>query len=152
MARTSPRPNYGIKRRIRKDGYIDVYSPEHPLARKDGYLFEHRQVAFDAGLLSDTSLHVHHINGNKSDNRIENLEILDLVMHAVKHQESSGVVHNQYGTWKLGTGFITKHRAAAEALGDRMCEWCFTNINHLRLDAIVCSSKCRYARWKANSR
>lgn len=76
MARTDPRPNYGAKRRVRWDGYIAIWSPDHPLAQSDGYVSEHRKVAWDNGLLTDPKKQVHHINGDRSDNRIENLEVV----------------------------------------------------------------------------
>lgn len=92
------KPNYGLGRRPRKDGYIDVYEPSHPLARRDGYLMEHRKVAWDAGLLTDPELHVHHINHDKTDNRLENLRPMSVVDHA--HEHLGEEIKNQYGTWK----------------------------------------------------
>ncbi len=53
MARTDPRPNYGLGRRVREDGYADIWAPTHPLARRDGYIAEHRMVAYDVGLQQD---------------------------------------------------------------------------------------------------
>lgn len=85
MARTDPRPNYGSKRRTRNDGYIDVWDPQHPLARRDGYVAEHRRVAWEAGVLTDPSLDVHHRNGDRTDNRIENLEAITGAEHTRVH-------------------------------------------------------------------
>ena len=55
------------------NGYIWVLSPPHPCANH-GYIYEHRAVMekhLDR-FLKSTEI-VHHINGNKTDNRIENL-------------------------------------------------------------------------------
>jgi hypothetical protein len=104
MARTDPRPHYGRKRRIRTDGYVDVFEPDHPLARRDGYVFEHRKVLWDAGLLVvDRGLDVHHRNGCRGDNRVENLEVVRRVDHPHRHElagwarENSSKTHCKHG-------------------------------------------------------
>lgn len=56
-------------------GYILVYKPEHPYASR-GYIMEHRLIIEDKiGRMVKPSEYVHHINGIKDDNRIENLEL-----------------------------------------------------------------------------
>jgi hypothetical protein len=91
MARTDACPTYRSKRRVRLDGYIDIYAPRHPLARRDGYVFEHRKVAWEAGLLVDPTLHIHHLNGDKVDNRIENLAVVDVAEHSRVHIRRDGM-------------------------------------------------------------
>src|ERR1700690_3498728 len=101
MSRTDPRPHYGTKRRVRHDGYVDVWMPDHPLARRDGYASEHRVVAWDAGLLTDPGQVVHHLNGDKADNRIENLSPLATGEHTLHHVEARGTIRSQYGEWTV---------------------------------------------------
>ena len=47
--------------------------------------------------------HVHHINGDKLDNRLENLEVVDASEHHRRHVREQGYVVNQYGVWPLRT-------------------------------------------------
>lgn len=57
-------------------GYVAIYRPEHPFASSAGYILEHRLVM--EGKIGRYLLRcetVHHINGKKTDNRAENLEL-----------------------------------------------------------------------------
>ena len=55
-------------------GYIYVKCPDHPGANSLGYIREHRLVMEKGiGRILKPTEHVHHINGNKTDNRLENL-------------------------------------------------------------------------------
>lgn len=75
-------PNYK-GRVMRGSGYVARRLPEHPCATQDGYVMEHRLVvekSIGRHLLPDEE--VHHINGIKTDNRIENLMILSKAEHS----------------------------------------------------------------------
>jgi len=57
-------------------GYIYIRKKEYPCFNKNGYVFEHRLIMekyLGRYLTSDET--IHHINGIKDDNRLENLEI-----------------------------------------------------------------------------
>lgn len=73
-------------------GYVWLHRPGHPIANSKGYVQEHRLVAWEAGLLSAAKFEprsdavvVHHINGVKTDNRLENLRVTTLGEHTADH-------------------------------------------------------------------
>lgn len=62
--------------KIKRSGYWYLLKKDHPFAGKQGYIAEHRLIMekkLGRHLTSQET--VHHINGIKIDNRIENLEL-----------------------------------------------------------------------------
>jgi hypothetical protein len=63
-------------------GYVLIKRRGHPNATKDGYVMEHRLKMSDKiGRPLENWELVHHKNGIRNDNRIENLELLTLQTH-----------------------------------------------------------------------
>ena len=57
-------------------GYVMRFDPKSPHAGKNRIVYQHRQVMAESlGLTLKSNENVHHINGDKTDNRIENLEL-----------------------------------------------------------------------------
>ena len=82
-------PNWhGGKRTGRHDGYVQIYYPEHPNSTKEGYVMEHR-LALEGkiGRLLETGEVAHHINGNRSDNRPENITLMTFKDHSRYHMK-----------------------------------------------------------------
>lgn len=77
-------PPIGYK--IRSDGYVQVSRPDHQNATKDGYILEHRLVMSEhLGRALRDDEDVHHKNGDRADNRLENLEIKTHSDHLREH-------------------------------------------------------------------
>lgn len=69
-------------------GYRYIYLPEHPFAVSGGYIKEHRLVVEKQlkRYLTKEEI-VHHINCNKLDNRIENLQVMSKSQHTTHHNK-----------------------------------------------------------------
>ena len=73
MRKSNP---HSIKRFYSSDGYVLFYFPEHPNCDSNGQLREHVFIMSEhLGRPIDSGETVHHKNGVKDDNRLENLEL-----------------------------------------------------------------------------
>jgi hypothetical protein len=68
------------------NGYRCVLSPSHPHANK-GYVYEHRlKIEKKLDRFLSSYEYVHHIDGNKLNNRISNLQLMSRAEHARHHK------------------------------------------------------------------
>lgn len=90
-------------------GYRQTLLPEHPRADSSGYVMEHILVwERETGLLVPPGFCIHHLNGDKSDNRIENLCLMPHAAHTKHH--SIGRKHSEETKAKI-----------SEARRDKIC-------------------------------
>lgn len=82
------RKHYWRDRRVlNSNGYVMLFQPENPMSNSGGYVPEHRFVmANKLGRILKREESVHHINGKKDDNRLENLVVLTKGGHTSLHE------------------------------------------------------------------
>jgi len=74
----------GRPAKLTPEGYVMVWSPDHPNRSNRGWQFHHRVVVEQSiGRFLTRKECIHHINGVKDDNRIENLQIVSPTDHNV---------------------------------------------------------------------
>ena len=69
------------------EGYILIYQPLHPFVTSQGYIMEHRLVMEKyLGRYLAKEEEIHHINGIKTDNQIENLMLFKNKSEHIKYE------------------------------------------------------------------
>jgi hypothetical protein len=80
--------NWKGGRTVGTAGYVEMLAPDHPRADSKGYVREHILVYEAAYGPVPKGYVVHHKNGDKQDNRLENLEAMTAVAHSKLHNPS----------------------------------------------------------------
>ena len=108
-------------RKLDSDGYVSLYVGRgHPMAQHNGRCREHRLVmANHLGRMLRPDEDVHHINGVKDDNRIENLTLMDHSGHGRFHRVRVDVDQVELiQQW-------TAEGLSADEIARRLTEWRF---------------------------
>ena len=83
-------------------GYIGTLSRNHPRSYPNGYVLEHILIAERIlGKPLPRGAQLHHINGDRSDNRPENLVICqDYAYHSLLHQRERALKACGHANWR----------------------------------------------------
>lgn len=85
-------PRAGKSEKHMADGYVQVHRPDHPRSSRDGYVYEHILVASQAmGKPVPDYADVHHVNGDKTDNRPQNLVVCSRSYHQILHKRTKAL-------------------------------------------------------------
>ncbi len=102
------------------------YRTSHSWMHRD--VWEHHNGPIPEGM------HVHHINGDKADNRLENLELIAASDHSR--------MHNPVGTKRDQLAIARANRWAAASVQAK-CHCCGVEFQARMVTAKWCSSACR---------
>lgn len=70
------------------NGYRYLYAPNHPFRARELYVAEHRLVLEKhMGRYIKKGEYIHHINGNRLDNRADNLFVCTMKEHVAIHRQ-----------------------------------------------------------------
>ena len=96
--------------------YYVFCDKKHPLVNKSGWVYYHRHVmSMKIGRWLKTEEHVHHIDGNRMNNELSNLELLSVQEHMAKHYPTSKRFKKCKGCKKYTV------RTGADAFKHRYC-------------------------------
>lgn len=111
------------------NGYRVIYKPNHETSMKsanwEGYVYEHVYlIETSLGRLLRDDEEVHHLDGNKANNRLENLIVLEKSMHLRLHK------------WiEKGCLLDTSNKAP------KTCKVCGTMLQNTQI--LTCSNECK---------
>jgi len=123
-------PSYISDIRTSSYGYMLVRASTHPLAHYDGYILLHRLIyeeylksigeyqyliTMDGHYVLNPAFVIHHIDGNKLNNQLENLELTTLAEHSSRHADDRSIIRNELGQivttqGEIKSGSLTKNK------------------------------------------
>lgn len=74
---------------LNQQGYVLEYCPDHPRVNGSTVLQHRLVMECTLGRLLEPYEVVHHLNGDRTDNRASNLQVLDARLHGLEHAEES---------------------------------------------------------------
>ena len=91
------------RRTLDTSGYVTVHAKGHPRTDCHGYVKEHIIVVErHLGIQVTKEMEIHHINGDRADNRIENLVLCaNSAEHKKLHQEQRAIEACGHADWRL---------------------------------------------------
>lgn len=108
LGEKNPRWNGG--RRIDPRGYVYLLNKTHPFCDCDGYVAEHRLVMEKhLGRFLTPEEEIHHVNGDKGDNRILNLILFPNKSEHIKF-ETTGIALTEEHKNNIGFSLLRKKR------------------------------------------
>lgn len=115
-----------IEKQVSKGDYVYGVCKSHPKSSRYGYVLMHRLIAENAlgRILKDDEI-VHHKNGNKRDNSLENLEVMNSREHNRMHAAESPRKKVELVCHWCGKTFIR----FANRLGGRPRHFCSRSCN-----------------------
>ena len=121
-------------RKTTQEGYVKIFSPDHPNRDANKYVYEHRLVMEKKLERHLTKKEVvHHIDGDKLNNKIQNLELFE---SAQKHKAFHKKIDKENDGWAIGFSKCidcgtteTKHR------GRGLCRKCFAKLEYNKMKA-----------------
>ena len=137
--------------RILEDDYWIVYAPDHPNARKSGYVLEHRKVMADhLGRKLEDWEEIHHKDENTLNNEISNLLVTNHKEHRNLHRRKIGEYcvdpecKSPLETGKDSDGYDVWFNG--EIPGTKLCKNCYNRNKKRERDAL----KPKYSEELAN--
>lgn len=134
--------NFNHAPRYTAKGYKIIYAPDFHRADKNGMVLEHIYIfEKETGVEIPKGYCIHHINGKKDDNRIENLCMLSTSAHTILH--NSGKKFS--GERKIKISKAAKERLKTRSNHPRYKSVDLSEIDNLIESGLTVDSACKKA-------